>query len=134
MNLNFRAPLLRKLQRGGLMSQTMTPGLLRQGMGIIIGAWSNSITQNRRLLSFVVCLLVSVTVGGDWMPLFGQTARFAYVANGSGGGPGSVSAYTIDGNTGALTPIPGSPFPAGSLPRFVTVDPSGRFLYVPNSN
>jgi 6-phosphogluconolactonase len=34
----------------------------------------------------------------------------------------AVRAYTIDGNTGALSPIPGSPFPAGSAaPMLLTV-------------
>jgi 6-phosphogluconolactonase (cycloisomerase 2 family) len=33
----------------------------------------------------------------------------------------TVRAYTIDGNTGALSPIPGSPFPAGNAPMLLTV-------------
>jgi hypothetical protein len=39
-------------------------------------------------------------------------AQFAYVTNESGN---NVSAYSIGAN-GALTPVPGSPFLAGSLP------------------
>jgi len=48
------------------------------------------------------------------------TGHFAYVAN-SGGVPdkGSVSAYTINPATGALTAVPGSPFAAGSFPNSV---------------
>ncbi len=71
-------------------------------------------------------------------PLWSQSGGFAYVANcgslgcGGGVGPGNVSAYTIDGTTGALTPVAGSPFPTGLGPQGVTVDPSGRFLYVAN--
>ena len=71
-------------------------------------------------------------------PLWSQSGGFAYVANcgslgcGGGVGPGKVSAYTIDGTTGALTPVAGSPFPTGLGPQGVTVDPSGRFLYVAN--
>ncbi|HXA81053.1 MAG TPA: hypothetical protein VNV14_07270, partial [Opitutaceae bacterium] len=84
----------------GLMPQTTTPGTFRQGIAIVIDVWSNTMTPTRRLLAFVVYLLVSVTVAGAWMPLLGQTARFAYVANSSSGGPGSISAYTIDGITG----------------------------------
>jgi YVTN family beta-propeller protein len=51
----------------------------------------------------------SVAVGG----------KFAYVTNQGGGAPGTVSGYTIDSTTGALTEIPpinqpgGSPFPTG---------------------
>ena len=33
----------------------------------------------------------------------------------------AVRAYLIDGNTGALSPISGSPFPAGSAPMLLTV-------------
>jgi 6-phosphogluconolactonase (cycloisomerase 2 family) len=33
----------------------------------------------------------------------------------------TVRAYTIDGNTGTLSPIPGSPFPAGNAPLLLTV-------------
>jgi 6-phosphogluconolactonase (cycloisomerase 2 family) len=63
---------------------------------------------------------------------------FAYVTteNPSGSIVGKIWAYTIDSTTGALTPIPGSPFdPIGGLygPTSVTVDPTGRFAYIPNA-
>jgi 6-phosphogluconolactonase (cycloisomerase 2 family) len=51
------------------------------------------------------------------------------VANISGD---DVSAYTINATTGALTQITGSPFPAGTQPFSVTVDPSAKFAYVAN--
>jgi len=52
--------------------------------------------------------------------------KFVYVAlNGSD----AISAFTINSSTGALTTIVGSPFPAGSVPYMVRVDPSGRFAY-----
>jgi 6-phosphogluconolactonase (cycloisomerase 2 family) len=43
------------------------------------------------------------------------TGQFAYVANEPG-----VSAYTIEGTTGALTEIDGSPFHAETNPSSVT--------------
>lgn len=43
-----------------------------------------------------------------------------------------VAAFTIDAGTGALTPVAGSPFPAGSGPLGVAVDPAGKFLYAAN--
>jgi 6-phosphogluconolactonase len=43
-----------------------------------------------------------------------------------------VVGFAIDNTTGALTPVPGSPFPAGAQPEQVVVDPSGQFLYVSN--
>lgn len=60
-----------------------------------------------------------------YAPKFGYNAAanaFAYVAN---GGSNDISAYTIDGVSGALTPVSGSPFAAGNGPRSITVDPSG---------
>ncbi|HEY5811554.1 MAG TPA: beta-propeller fold lactonase family protein, partial [Terrimicrobiaceae bacterium] len=56
-------------------------------------------------------------------------AQFAYVTN--GGGSNNVSAYRI-GENGNLTSVAGSPFAAGNLPSGVTVEASGRFLYVVN--
>ena len=55
-------------------------------------------------------------------------AQFAYVANGGK----HISGYTINPSTGALTAIAGSPFAAGTRPRSVAVDPSGKFAYVAN--
>lgn len=45
---------------------------------------------------------------------------------------GNVSAYSIDGSSGSLTPIAGSPFAAGFGPDSIAADPSGRFAYVAN--
>ena len=42
-------------------------------------------------------------------------------------------AYAIDGATGALAPIGGSPFSTGAPPVEATVDPTGRFLYTANN-
>ena len=64
------------------------------------------------------------------------SGKFAYVANfgrPSDKVPGNVSGYTINPDTGALTPMAGSPFPAGLGPRSVAVDRSGKFAYVANS-
>jgi 6-phosphogluconolactonase len=44
-------------------------------------------------------------------------------------GDNIVSAYSIGAN-GALTPVRGSPFLAGSRPISVAVDPTGKFAYV----
>jgi 6-phosphogluconolactonase len=74
-------------------------------------------------------LMLGVSLVGA-SPLCAQTAGFAYVVNNSAAGIGSVSAYTINATTGALTPIVGSPFAVGSDPTFVAVSPNGRFAYV----
>jgi Lactonase, 7-bladed beta-propeller len=68
-----------------------------------------------------------LAVGLVWLaaPL---RAQFAYVPN---VGSNNVSAYRIGAN-GALMPVAGSPFAAGSGPFAVAVDPTGKFAYVPN--
>lgn len=58
--------------------------------------------------------------------------RFVYAANQFSA---SISAYKVDGISGALSTISGSPFStAGSAPLAVAVHPSGRFLYVATSS
>ena len=43
-----------------------------------------------------------------------------------------VFAARINAETGALTPIAGSPFATGTVPMAITVDPTGRYVYVAN--
>jgi 6-phosphogluconolactonase len=62
----------------------------------------------------------------------GFQGKFLYVSN-NGDSAGGISAFTIDISTGALTPIPGSPFPtgfAGSFPGPSAMVVNGNFLYV----
>jgi 6-phosphogluconolactonase len=61
------------------------------------------------------------------------TGRFLYVANFSFFSPGTVSGFSINRATGALTPISGSPFPNFFFPVSLAVDPTGKFLYVVNA-
>jgi 6-phosphogluconolactonase (cycloisomerase 2 family) len=56
------------------------------------------------------------------------SGKFAYAANYSSS---TISVYTIDQTTGALTLV-GTPVTAGHGPYSVTVDPSGRFAYAAN--
>lgn len=44
----------------------------------------------------------------------------------------NVSVFSIDGGSGALTPIAGSPFPANTNPTEILITPSGKFVYVTN--
>ena len=66
------------------------------------------------------------------------SGKFAYAADGgafppgSAGGSSSVSMYTINGTTGALTSM--GMIAAGTGPDSVAVDPAGKFAYVTNSN
>jgi 6-phosphogluconolactonase len=67
--------------------------------------------------------------------------QFLYVVNPSANNPppyqstvGNVSAFTIDPDTGALSPISGSPFTstAGTGPAAIAIDPTSRFVYAVN--
>ncbi len=45
---------------------------------------------------------------------------------------GTVSGYSIDPTTGNLTPVPGSPFAAGTQSAWVAIDPTSTYLYAIN--
>lgn len=60
-----------------------------------------------------------------------------YVYFGGGVGlPGMLCGYHIDPETGAYTPVPGSPVATAALPSAVAIEPAGNFMYVagPTSN
>ena len=59
------------------------------------------------------------------------SGRFLFVANNANTANGnSVSAFSINPDTGVLTAVPGSPFPASPFPLSVATDPSGKYVYV----
>jgi 6-phosphogluconolactonase (cycloisomerase 2 family) len=63
------------------------------------------------------------------------TGRFLFVANhGSAPGPGSISVFAVNTDTGAMTEVAGSPFALAGGPAWVSPDPSGNFLYAAGSN
>jgi 6-phosphogluconolactonase len=53
------------------------------------------------------------------------------VANGS---TANISVLGITATDGVLSAVLGSPFAAGTFPRGLAIDPSGKFLYVANSS
>ena len=55
--------------------------------------------------------------------------KFVYV---SVPAAGSVAGFSIEPLSGALTPVPGSPFATGKSPGGLAADPFGLFLYVAN--
>jgi 6-phosphogluconolactonase len=57
--------------------------------------------------------------------------RFAYVANDLSA---SISVYSIDSSTGALSEVAGSPFTLAYAPISITVDTAGKFLYIPRTD
>jgi 6-phosphogluconolactonase (cycloisomerase 2 family) len=73
-----------------------------------------------------VTLKVGLT---DVVSVGGTAGRFVYVSN---GGSGTISAYAINRQTGALTPLSAGTVPvSGSSTLWeIHVDPSGKYLYV----
>lgn len=45
---------------------------------------------------------------------------------------GTISGFSVS-STGSLTPVPGSPFSAGSTPTGIAIDPTSRFVYATDS-
>ncbi len=56
------------------------------------------------------------------------TGNYLYAVNLEG----TISGFTINPSTCALTRFSGSAYAAGTLPQFVTLDPSGNYLYAIN--
>jgi DNA-binding beta-propeller fold protein YncE len=81
----------------------------------------------RRCWSYV-CSTLAITLTLLGAPLH---AEFAYVTN---NGDNTISGYTINPATGTLSPIASSPFPTGNHPGSMSVDPSGKFVYVTNDS
>ncbi|HKC94425.1 MAG TPA: hypothetical protein VKB81_10455, partial [Nitrospira sp.] len=67
--------------------------------------------------------------GGGGTPLVPPTPVVAYVANQTSN---NVSAFTINGTSGALVPVAGSPFPVGTTPGGIAVSTDGTLAYVTN--
>lgn len=97
------------------------------------------------LLAFSCLLLLATAIGcgiaGEnfLIPVGGAEAKFAFVVNShpdSSVNGVTISAYTVNDATGALTPVPTSPFTtlaaSGGGTLFIDVDPTSRFVYVPN--
>ena len=62
--------------------------------------------------------------------LLDPKGRFAYAADSLFAPHDKVFGYAVNGKTGRLKAIPGSPFPDGSGPGEMAIDPSGKFAYV----
>jgi DNA-binding beta-propeller fold protein YncE len=82
-----------------------------------------------------LALIGTIAAGGRAIALaVDPSGKFAYVVDGSNGFPGendNVSMYTINASTGILTSI--GTIAAGLSPTSITIDPSGKFVYVSNS-
>jgi len=111
---------------GSMFSVAMHPsgkflvGIRGSGVGVYaIDPSSGSLTS-----------IQTVSGGSPVSAAIDPTGSFLFTANVNSN---SVSAFTINLNTGILTPVAGSPFAAGASPQSVAIQ-HGKFLYVPNGN
>jgi 6-phosphogluconolactonase (cycloisomerase 2 family) len=58
---------------------------------------------------------------------------YAALAGGNATSGNQIAAQNINASTGGLSPVVGSPFPAGNIPQSVTIDPAGKYLFSTNS-
>ena len=93
--------------------------------GVVSGAEIGTADENPNLYPTTLSGLAAAEMTTGSVTLTGIT-----------GGPqvsaGNVSGYAVDKITGALSPLAGSPFAAGSGPSSVAVDPTNKYLYVAN--
>jgi len=76
---------------------------------------------------------VPAHIGSDTLH-FVPSGKFAYAPNMGNEDPtGTVSGYSVNAANGALSEIPGSPFPSGERSFWIAFDPSGKFAYVANA-
>jgi 6-phosphogluconolactonase len=59
------------------------------------------------------------------------SGQYLLVTN-AGANANTVSVFSVDAGTGALTEVAGSPFPAHNGPTEILITPSGKFVYVTN--
>src|SRR5208337_3642756 len=87
-------------------------------------SWRNKM---KKRIVIVVAIVLAVLFMAS---AYGQiTQCFAYVAD---SGSNNVSAYAINPNTGALTPV-GAAISSGRNPYGIEADPTGKFVYVANN-
>jgi 6-phosphogluconolactonase (cycloisomerase 2 family) len=70
---------------------------------------------------------------GDIQPaaaVVSPNGKFLFVANFSTNNAGSISVFNIAATTGVLTPVTGSPFGGSGPANGITIDPTGKFLYI----
>jgi 6-phosphogluconolactonase len=71
------------------------------------------------------------TPDGPYAMIFSSSGNFVYV---SCDNAAAVAAFSVDSNSGALSPVSGSPYPLGGKPQGMATSPDGNFLYVADSS
>ena len=87
-----------------------------------------------RILCLALSGLLLVSCGGSsngGPPPPTQSDTFTYVSNTNAS---SITAYKLNANTGALTPLTGSPFVGVNVPNGLAIAPNSHFLAASNVN
>jgi 6-phosphogluconolactonase (cycloisomerase 2 family) len=109
----------------GVASSTYPQGTI---YGFTIDQTTGALTPIAAVTAFTTNLNVPQSIVID------HTGSYLYVTNfGTGTTPGTISAYSIDQTTGNLTPLSTATYATGNGPVYATIDPTGTYLYVPNS-
>ena len=109
----------------GVASTTYPQGTL---YGFTVNPTTGALTPIAAVTAYTTNLNVPQSIVID------HTGSFLYVTNyGNGTTAGTVSAYSIDQTTGNLTPLSTPTYATGIGPEYATIDPTGTYLYVPNS-
>ena len=71
---------------------------------------------------------------GPWAAVIDPTGTYLLVTNTppNPSAPGSVSGFSIDPGSGALSEVANSPFEANANPTQILITPSGQYVYVTN--
>ena len=105
------------------------------GSGIGISAGPASISQYTIGKDGTLTAMNPATVSTGLLPnsiTVDPSGKYVYVANQKDNTVGSVGQYAIDPATGMLSPIGSGTVTAGAQPFALTVDPSGKHVYVAN--
>jgi DNA-binding beta-propeller fold protein YncE len=118
--------------------KTATPGLREAWNAQRNGCTAARTTSNdprlpQETISILKAIAGSPFVAGN-LPVaiaVDPTGSYAYVVNQM---DATLSAFSIDSSSGALTSVSGSPFATGTSPNSVAIDPSSSFVYVTNGS
>ena len=82
------------------------------------------------MLKKAAALLLVYACVGTWAGCGNIASDYVYAALPT---PSQIAIYREDPNSGVLTPLVGSPFPAGPGVQSLVIHPSGQFMYGANS-
>lgn len=92
-----------------------------------------SISSNGSLTKMTGSPFAGPGLGGIEGLEIDPSGKFLFATSGTtigGNSSGLIGAFVIDGTTGTLSAVSGSPFAAGVQPTQLAVHPSGKFLFV----